>query len=536
MRKIIITLFITLTVITTGVWLQGTVPVIAAAKISNSVAYSLGTQKSGILTENGSDKQYYKFTLTSSGSIRITANAYMKWVNLYVYDENANELWHKNPSWNSTSEVIAIDNTLQLASGTYYFCVGKASGQCGNYNFKIDFTSSNESFREVNGGSNNTMASASVIRTDGTSYNAQLALNDEKDFFRFTLQESGKVDFNAIFYGMRSVSWRLYDEAGVELLSNNSSWNDITNNISVSSEIYLTSGTYYFSSVPRVVYIGQIDNIYGKYTFSLHFTSAEENFAEGNRGINNYIYDASPISLEKNYKGQLALNDDVDFYSFSLSQSQTVKINLDAGIECLNVKLYDSDGTEIWSKQWLRWDSTSKRILLSESVALTEGKYYLALEQLSGYCGNYTINISKLTQANCTHEYKSSWHDATYFAKGYRLYTCKICGNSYKGDYQAAKKLAKGYLYSYCSTGKGSLKLSWSTVADASGYQIRYSKNKKMKSGVVTKKIKGKRKSSITIKRLSRKKKYYVQVRPYKTSGSKTVYGKWSPKKCLKTK
>lgn len=57
-----------------------------------------------------------------------------------------------------------------------------------------------------------------------------------------------------------------------------------------------------------------------------------------------------------------------------------------------------------------------------------------------------------------------------------------------------------------------------------------------MKKGVKIKLIKGRTKSKKTIKKLSRKKKYYVQVRAYKKSGKKIVYGKWSAKKCLKTR
>lgn len=84
--------------------------------------------------------------------------------------------------------------------------------------------------------------------------------------------------------------------------------------------------------------------------------------------------------------------------------------------------------------------------------------------------------------------------------------------------------------------GKGKLYLSWSTVTDAAGYQIRYSTDKSFKTGVVVKKVSGQSVSSKTISKLARKKKFYVQVRPYIKSGGKTAYGKWSVKVALKTK
>ena len=73
-------------------------------------------------------------------------------------------------------------------------------------------------------------------------------------------------------------------------------------------------------------------------------------------------------------------------------------------------------------------------------------------------------------------------------------------------------------------------------TSDASGYQIRYCKKKSMKSGVKVMTVKGQRKYKKTISKLSRRKRYYVQVRAYKKSGKKTVYGKWSQKYMLKTK
>lgn len=139
-------------------------------------------------------------------------------------------------------------------------------------------------------------------------------------------------------------------------------------------------------------------------------------------------------------------------------------------------------------------------------------------------------------QANCDHEYTSTHISATYFLKGYNSYKCTICGYSYKGDYSAKKVLDRGYLTTYCRTGKRKLILFWNTVADASGYQIRYCKKKDMKNGVVNQTVKGQSKYKKTISKLARKKKYYVQVRAYKKSGSKTVYGKWSAKKSLRTK
>ena len=67
-------------------------------------------------------------------------------------------------------------------------------------------------------------------------------------------------------------------------------------------------------------------------------------------------------------------------------------------------------------------------------------------------------------------------------------------------------------------------------VKDAKGYQLQYALNKKFKKkkSIQTKKTK------YTIKKLKKKKTYYIRVRAYKMNGKKKVYGKWSTVKKVK--
>ena len=79
---------------------------------------------------------------------------------------------------------------------------------------------------------------------------------------------------------------------------------------------------------------------------------------------------------------------------------------------------------------------------------------------------------------------------------------------------------------------KQSSKMATSTIT---GYQIRYSTSSKMASAK-TKTVKGYKYTSKKITKLSAKKKYYVQVRTYKTVSGKTYYSSWSGVKSVKTK
>ncbi len=83
--------------------------------------------------------------------------------------------------------------------------------------------------------------------------------------------------------------------------------------------------------------------------------------------------------------------------------------------------------------------------------------------------------------------------------------------------------------------GKKKFKAYWTKTPNVTGYQLRVSRNKAMKrSKIFT--ITKSTKTKITVKKLKKKKKYYVQVRAYRTEKGKVVYGPWSGKKKVKTK
>ncbi len=75
--------------------------------------------------------------------------------------------------------------------------------------------------------------------------------------------------------------------------------------------------------------------------------------------------------------------------------------------------------------------------------------------------------------------------------------------------------------------------INWEEVNGASGYQIKYATNKKLKKAKTVK-------SSSPTKKLSnlkKGKKYYYKVRAYKKGNDgKTFYSKWSKVKKFKTK
>ena len=108
------------------------------------------------------------------------------------------------------------NKTLYFTSGTYYLGIVRNGSRYGNYNFKLTFSSSGESFKETNGGNNNTLSSADSISLN-TDYKGQIAINDEKDFYKFNLPASDKISISIypkllfcaiLILQNRGVKWR----------------------------------------------------------------------------------------------------------------------------------------------------------------------------------------------------------------------------------------------------------------------------------------------------------------------------------------
>jgi hypothetical protein len=74
--------------------------------------------------------------------------------------------------------------------------------------------------------------------------------------------------------------------------------------------------------------------------------------------------------------------------------------------------------------------------------------------------------------------------------------------------------------------------VTWKKVSGATGYEVQYASNKKMKNAV-TKTSTG---TSMKLKKLKSGKTYYVKVRAYTTTSSGKVYGQYSKVKKIRIK
>ena len=113
----------------------------------------------------------------------------------------------------------------------------------------------------------------------------------------------------------------------------------------------------------------------------------------------------------------------------------------------------------------------------------------------------------------------------------YRFYETKSFKINPKGtSLKTLKKAKKAFTATWT---KQAAKMSTSRIT---GYQIMYATNKAFTKGKKTVTVKGYATTSKKIKKLKKKKTYYVKIRTYKKVGKITYYSAWSKVKTVKTK
>ncbi len=433
---------------------------------------SLGSTYKGTISEDNTI-DVYKFSISSSGKVTLDVTAYIGCSHYYIWDANGSEVvsWTEQ-WWNENSQTMKLNSTVDLTKGTYYFVVERYSHTrrgtyYGNYNFKITFKSASESFAEPQGGNNNTMATADTVSLAKT-YKGQIAKNDHIDVYKFKMPSSGKLTLAVTAY-INCSNYYIWDDDGNVMASwGEQWWNDNSQTMKLNNTIDLTKGTYYlvverYSHTRRGTY-------YGNYNFKLTFKSASESFAEPQGGNNNTMATADKISLGKTYKGQIALNDHIDVYKFTVPATCKFTLKVTAAIQCSNYYIWNVDGNAVasWDEQW--WQDDAKKLKLNSTVELTKGTYYLVVERYSHtrrgtYYGNYSFSI------NCNHQYKTTaTTKATLSKNGSVTKKCSVCGQTTKTTIKYAKSFklsATSYTYN------GKVKHPSVTVRDTSGKALK---------------------------------------------------------------
>lgn len=135
----------------------------------------------------------------------------------------------------------------------------------------------------------------------------------------------------------------------------------------------------------------------GNYSFKLSFKNSGATVAEPN----NNIIQSKSIVPNKDYKGQIAINDDEDYYRFKVGSSCKLIFKITSYMPNYCSFIYDENGKQVWETQGNSWISTTKKRSDTHTIDLKKGTYYLKID---GYnttyyatrclsTGNYTFKV-----------------------------------------------------------------------------------------------------------------------------------------------
>lgn len=186
------------------------------------------------------------------------------------------------------------------------------------------------------------------------------------------------------------------------------------------------------------------------------------------------------------------------------------------------------------------YDFKSENVLVNVVFSVIKagtGEISLEKEVLSNMSDVDVINVSTFTEVisnTCDHAKTKTVNakKATYFAKGYTgNKVCADCGAVIeKGKDIAKLKLAKPKMKA--TAAKKAIKVKYTKVKGATGFQVRYTLKNKTKA----KKFDTKKTTTKKIKNLKKGKKYSVKIRAYVKSGKKIAYSSWTKVKKVKVK
>ena len=215
---------------------------------ANSI--SANTEYSGSIS-NSDDYDYFKFTVPSSGYIKIFVTASpiaynsSRDVQFTFLDGEENAVYSKDCSKGNSFSV-------GLLKGTYYLKL-KQAYYTGDYSFHYSFTKAPETFADT--GKDNSMSGANAI-TIGKTYKGMFAANDTLDYYKFTLKNAGVL--NLIFNSGETIHNRILDTKG------NVVYDPYNHSGESRQDTYLSKGTYYLEVERRWDY-------HTNYSFSTTF-------------------------------------------------------------------------------------------------------------------------------------------------------------------------------------------------------------------------------------------------------------------------
>ena len=460
-------------------------PVKADSISNNAQKISVNSTYSGKCANNYTGN-WYQFSTPNDGYVILTFThdlydgTYAGWDNwrAYLYNYNGELLmWTGSPGNRRLTNSVS----LGIPAGTYYIKIVSyhsnpegIHANDGIYNFKVNYSMSTNWEKETN----NEFNTANPISLNSTIYGC-IASSGDLDYYTFNIPNTALVNiqFNHPFeedYG----SWAhwvmtIYNYNGDIMFSGGFKGTQISTTTEILS---LSPGTYY------VKIQSEHDNVAG-----WHGSNATYNYkiVPHIHSYKNVVTKATPSS-----NGKI---------------TQTCSCGATGNV------------TTIYSQH---------------NISLSAAKYTYNGKRKKPTVTVKDSNGSTINSSNYTVKYSNG-------CKNIGTYTILVL---FKGNYDGMlstqfKIVPKNTKITKTIGTRKGITVRWKKLSSrlTSGYQIQYSTNKSFRNAkIITKKGYGN--SSLTIKRLKAKRKYYIRIRTYKTVSGKNLYSAWSAAKYARTK
>ncbi len=556
-----------------------------------------GTTYSGDI-RTYSDVDYFKTSLSANGYINVklthpvvsgqeTTNMFVLSVIRKVDKDQYTEVYTTKIRGGDTS--ISTPN-LGLPKGEYYIKIAGTgnttetllSGTSYPVNYDVCIKAKTAGDREVE--SNDSAATANTVK-NGKTYYGSTSSSSDKDYYKIKMSKAGYLQIKFGHKNSQSTASCynvvLYNKDNSEIYKFT---NTGTETSYTSCKLGLDAGEYY-------VCVSQASTLYtGDYTICL-----TQKAASGWETENNGDWaSADNIQVGKAVKGVITgYSSDEDYYRFTLTKAQYINFSLahekinDAG-RSWYVTLYNANAKRGYQDYDHIYSYAGSTYTESSAVKLSRGTYYLKVQAFAKNAVDkeYTLCVNKIgnkktsvTSVKSTAYNKlkvswkvvpaaasyqvyrstkkdgdyqniktidsvgtSSWTDSSVKTGKTYYYKIKVVvktqnGNQTSGfsNVKSAKAVpAKTTLKAKASNAKN-VKLTWSKVKGANGYEIyrsnrkdgKYQKVKTISKGGKTSYKDGKLKKSTT---------YYYKIRAYRKVDRKKVYGSYSSVVSVKTK
>lgn len=358
-----------------------------ADDIDTNVNYS-GTLK------DDNDVDYYRLYLNRKGKINIKFSHSKidddnEFWNIALFSTEENNLLEFNSSGKNAE---TMSSSTRVGAGLYYVKVASRYSHCDErYKITIQYESEDSSYESE---PNDDLSADAMNITPGKKYIGNLTNNSDVDYYKFSVSEKSKVwlDFSHDKINEDNTLWEvsLFGDSEGDLLKLYSTGE----NAKMSSEcIRVPAGDYYVFI--KSYYWCNLD-----YTFSVYAKKEGTNAESENNG--DYSI-ATKINFDTGITGNLQSRDDIDFYTFTIKNTSSIKICfthsiLDNNYTFWKYELHSmNSGNAIANKDdtvtiGVRGDSAKNVTSVWDSIP--PGTYYLKV--YSQYYNNddYVITVS----------------------------------------------------------------------------------------------------------------------------------------------